>query len=391
MADDNKNYVTDLPIGSLALMPLKGTEPMAHKISDYIREWRKEQVKNNRNVVFRDDYIKDDYIIYPEIDRFGTGEAKGVINDTIRGADLFLIVDVVNYNVTYKMYGVENRMSPDDHYQDLKRVIAAANGKAKRVNVIMPFLYESRQHKRTKRESLDCALMLKELATYGISNLITIDAHDPRVMNAIPLNSFDSLNCHYQFVKTLLDTYNDITIDKDHLVVISPDVGGMTKAIQLANMLSVNIGFLYKRRDYSRVVDGTNPIVEHTYMGVEVDGKDCIIMDDMIASGESLVDTAKKLKNMGAKRVFACMTFGLFTKGLQMFDKAVEEKVIDKVFTTNTIYQTPELLSKPWYVSVDMTEYLARVIESINHDSSISQYLDPNEKVKNYLENYKNK
>ena len=391
MAEDNKNYVTDLPIGSLALMPLKGTEPMAHKISDYIRDWRKEQVKNNRNVVFRDDYIKDDYIIYPEIDRFGTGEAKGVINDTIRGADLFLIVDVVNYNVTYKMYGFENRMSPDDHYQDLKRVIAAANGKAKRVNVIMPFLYESRQHKRTKRESLDCALMLKELATYGISNLITIDAHDPRVMNAIPLNSFDSLNCHYQFVKTLLDTYNDITIDKDHLVVISPDVGGMTKAIQLANMLSVNIGFLYKRRDYSRVVDGTNPIVEHTYMGVEVDGKDCIIMDDMIASGESLVDTAKKLKNMGAKRVFACMTFGLFTKGLQMFDKAVEEKVIDKVFTTNTIYQTPELLSKPWYVSVDMTEYLARVIESINHDSSISQYLDPNEKVKNYLENYKNK
>ena len=391
MADDNKNYVTDLPIGSLALMPLRGTEQLAHQISDYIRDWRKEQVKNNRNVVFRDDYIKDDYIIYPIIDRFGTGEAKGVINDTIRGADLFLIADVVNYSVTYKMYGVENRMSPDDHYQDLKRVIAAANGKAKRVNVIMPFLYESRQHKRTKRESLDCALMLQELATYGISNLITIDAHDPRVMNAIPLNSFDSLNCHYQFVKTLLDTYNDITIDKDYLVVISPDVGGMTKAIQLANMLSVNIGFLYKRRDYSRVVDGTNPIVEHTYMGVEVDGKDCIIMDDMIASGESLVDTAKKLKNMGAKRVFACMTFGLFTKGLQMFDKAVEEKVIDKVFTTNTIYQTPELLSKTWYVSVDMTEYLARVIESINHDSSISQYLDPNEKVKTYLENYKNK
>ena len=391
MAEDNKNYVTDLPIGSLALMPLKGTEPMAHKISDYIRDWRKEQVKNNRNVVFRDDYIKDDYIIYPEIDRFGTGEAKGVINDTIRGADLFLIVDVVNYNVTYKMYGFENRMSPDDHYQDLKRVIAAANGKAKRVNVIMPFLYESRQHKRTKRESLDCALMLKELATYGISNLITVDAHDPRVMNAIPLNSFDSLNCHYQFVKTLLDTYNDITIDKDNLVVISPDVGGMTKAIQLANMLSVNIGFLYKRRDYSRVVDGTNPIVEHTFMGVEVEGKDCIIMDDMIASGESLVDTAKKLKNMGAKRVFACMTFGLFTKGLDMFDKAVDEKIIDKVFTTNTIYQTPELLSKSWYVSVDMTEYLARVIESINHDSSISQYLDPNEKVKNYLANYKNK
>ena len=391
MADDNKNYVTDLPIGSLALMPLKGTEPMAHKISDYIRDWRKEQVKNNRNVVFRDDYIKEDYIIYPEIDRFGTGEAKGVINDTIRGADLFLIVDVVNYSVTYKMYGYENRMSPDDHYQDLKRVIAAANGKAKRVNVIMPFLYESRQHKRSKRESLDCALMLQELSTYGISNLITIDAHDPRVMNAIPLNSFDSLNCHYQFVKTLLDTYSDIKIDKDNLVVISPDVGGMTKAIQLANMLSVNIGFLYKRRDYSRVVDGTNPIVEHTYMGIEVDGKDCIIMDDMIASGESLVDTAKKLKNMGAKRVFACMTFGLFTKGLQMFDKAVDERIIDKVFTTNTIYQTPELLSKPWYVSVDMTEYLARVIESINHDSSISQYLDPNEKVKNYLENYKNK
>lgn len=391
MADKKKKYVTDLPIGKLALMPLKGTEPMALKISDYIRDWRREQVINNPNGVFQDDYVKDNYIIYPEIDRFGTGEAKGVINGTIRGADLFLIVDVVNYSVTYKMYGTDTRMSPDDHYQDLKRVIAAANGKAKRVNVIMPFLYESRQHKRSKRESLDCALMLKELESYGIANLITVDAHDPRVMNAIPLSSFDTLNCHYQFVKSLLDTYNDITVDKDHLVVISPDVGGMTKAIQLANMLSVNIGFLYKRRDYSRVVDGTNPIVEHTYMGIEVEGKDCIIMDDMIASGESLIDTAKKLKKMGAKRVMACITFGLFTKGLEMFDKAVEEKYIDKVFTTNTIYQMPELLKKPWYGSVDMTEYLALVIESINHDSSISQYLDPNEKIKKYLENYRNK
>ena len=386
--DIQSKYLGEFPIGSLLLMPLKGTMSFTQKINDFILEWRKLLVKNKVYDVFADDFIKDSYILEPEIDRFGSGEAKCVINGTIRGADIFIIVDVVNYSETYEMFGFKNHMSPDDHYQDLKRVIAAANGKAKRINVIMPFLYESRQHKRTKRESLDCAVMHQELTTLGVSNILTVDAHDPRVMNAIPLSSFDSLSCYYQFINAMLNKYDDIKIDKENLAVISPDIGAMQRNIYFANVLGVDLGFFYKRRDYSRVVDGKNPIVAHEYMGADVDGKDVIVIDDMIASGDSLIETAKSIKERNAKRVFACCTFGLFTKGLELFDKAYEEGTIDGVFTTNCIYQLPELADKKWYTSVDVTEYVARIIESINHDSSISQYLDPYEKIKTRVKQY---
>ncbi len=388
--DIQSKYLGEFPIGSLLLMPLKGTMSFTQKINDFILEWRKLLVQNKVYDVFADDFIKDSYILEPEIDRFGSGEAKCVINGTIRGADIFIIVDVVNYSETYEMFGFKNHMSPDDHYQDLKRVIAAANGKAKRINVIMPFLYESRQHKRTKRESLDCAVMLQELTTLGVSNILTVDAHDPRVMNAIPLSSFDSLSCHYQFINAILNKFDDIKIDKEHLAIISPDIGAMQRNIYFANVLGVDLGFFYKRRDYSKVVDGKNPIVAHEYMGADVAGKDVIVIDDMIASGDSLIETAKSIKDKNAKRVFACCTFGLFTKGLEQFDKAYEEGIIDGIFTTNCIYQLPTLADKKWYISVDVTEYVARIIESINHDSSISQYLDPYEKIKTRIKQYCN-
>ncbi len=381
-------YLGEFPIGSLTLVPLKGTEIFTQKINDFILNWRKLLVRNGVYDVFADDFVKDSYILKPELDRFGSGEAKCVLNGTIRGADLFLIVDVVNHAETYEMYGQINHMSPDDHYQDLKRVIAAANGKAKRINVIMPFMYESRQHKRTKRESLDCALMLQELKSLGVENILTVDAHDPRVMNAIPLSSFDTLTCYYQFISAILDKYDDIIIDQNNLAVISPDIGAMQRNIYCANVLGVDLGFFYKRRDYSKVVDGKNPIIAHEYMGSDVEGKDVIVIDDMIASGDSLIETAKFIKERKAKRIFACCTFGLFTKGYEKFDEAYKNKFIDGVFTTNCIYQDPELLTKEWYISVDVTEYVARIIESINHDSSISQYLDPYGKIKTKVKQY---
>ena len=386
--EGQSKYFGEFPIGSLCLMPLKGTDEFTKKINDFILEWRKLLVSNKVYDVFADDYIKESYILEPEIDRFGSGEAKCVINGTIRGADIFIIVDVVNHSATYEMFGKPNRMSPDDHYQDLKRVIAAANGKAKRINVIMPFLYESRQHKRSKRESLDCAVMLQELVSLGVSNILTVDAHDARVMNAIPLTSFDSLYCSYQFISAILDKYDDIKIDKDNLQMISPDIGAMQRNIYFANVLGVDLGFFYKRRDYSRVVDGKNPIVAHEYMGADLAGKDVIVVDDMIASGDSLIETARTLKERKAKRVFACCTFGLFTKGISIFDEAYKEGILDQVFTTNCIYQMPELKEKKWYTSVDMSEYIARIIESINHNSSISQYLDPYGKIKTRIKAY---
>lgn len=386
--NDKNKYMGDVPIGPLLLMPLKGTLEFTKKINDFILEWRHLLVSNSVYDVFTDDYIKESYILEPTLSRFGSGEAKAVIEGTIRGADIFIIADVTNHSIKYDMYGEMNSMSPDDHFQDLKRVIAAANGKAKRINVIMPFLYESRQHKRTKRESLDCAVMLQELHTLGVSNIITVDAHDPRVMNAIPLSSFDSLTCSYQFINAILDNYNDIIIDKEHLAIISPDIGAMDRNIYFANVLGVDLGFFYKRRDYSRVVDGKNPIVAHEYLGSDVAGKDVIVIDDMIASGESLIETVSKIKDRKAKRVFACCSFGLFTKGLQVFDDAYDKGLIDGVFTTNCIYQMPELKTRKWYYSVDMTEYIARIIESINHDSSISQYLDPYGKIKTRVKKY---
>ena len=391
----NNNYdndiLTDVAMGSLCLMPLRGTEAFTSEIDKYIKSWRTKNVKNLKLDKVPDGYLKDTYISLPTICRFGTGEGKGLLTTTVRGYDIFIIVDVTNYSESYKLFGKMNRMSPDDHFQDLKRVIAATNGKAKRINVIMPFLYESRQHNRTARESLDCAMMLQELIHMGVSNIITVDAHDPKIVNSIPLASFDSINCYYQFIQTLLSNYDDLIIDSDHLMMISPDSGAMNRTIYFANVLGIDLGMFYKRRDYSKVVDGKNPIIAHEFLGNSVDGKDVIIIDDMISSGDSLFDTAKELKRRNAKRVFACCTFGLFTSGLEKFDEAYKNKILDGVLTTNCIYQMPELFEKEWYRSVDVTEYLAKIIDCINHDSSISSYLDPVEKIHSFVKKYQNK
>ena len=391
MTNNFQNTAPNIPHGDLNLMPLRGTYAFTEKINNYIKGFREERLKNNNYGFIAHDYIKDSYINEPILSRFSSGEGKATLKKTVRGADMFIIVDVVNHNETYKMFENENHYSPDDHYQDLKRVIAAANGKAKRINVIMPFMYESRQHKRNSRESLDCAMMLKELQWMGMSNFITVDAHDPRIMNAIPLSSFDTINCNYQFINALLNEVDDLEIDSSKLMMISPDSGAMTRTIYYANVLGIDLGMFYKRRDYTKVVDGKNPILSHEFLGNNVEGKDVIIVDDMIASGDSLFDTARELKKRKARRIYACCTFCLFTAGLQNFDKAHSEGLIEKIFTTNCIYQSPELLTKDWYVSVDVAEYLARIIDSINHDGSISSYLDPSEKIHQCVNLYKNR
>ena len=326
-------------------------------------------------------YEKDTFLVGASVPRFGSGEAKGIIEESVRGKDLYLMVDVCNYNVTYSLTGNTNHMSPDDHYQNLKRIIAAIGGKGRRINVIMPFLYESRQHKRTSRESLDCALALQELVRMGVDNLITFDAHDPRVQTVSPT---------YQFIKGLLRTYKDLQIDSDHMMAISPDEGGTNRAVYLANVLGLDMGMFYKRRDYTQVVDGRNPIVAHEFLGSSVEGKDVIIIDDMISSGESIIEVATELKRRKANRIFAAATFGLFTNGLEKFDKAYEEGVLTGVLTTNLIYQTPELLSKPYYINCDMSKYIALIIDTLNHDGSLSQILSPNERIQNVLRKYKN-
>ena len=322
--------------------------------------------------------------------RFGSGEAKGIILESVRGTDLYILVDVANYSLTYSLCGHENHMSPDDHYQDLKRIIAAVGGKARRITVIMPYLYESRQHKRTARESLDCALALQEMVAMGVDNIITFDAHDPRVQNAIPLHGFETVQPAYQFIKGLLHHVEGLQIDSDHMMVISPDEGGMSRAIYMANVLGLDMGMFYKRRDYTRVENGRNPIVAHEFLGTSVEGKDMIIIDDMISSGESALEVAAELKKRKAKRVFICATFGLFTGGLAPFEKAYEDGIIDRVLTTNLIYQTPDLLSRPWYIDCDMSKYIAYLIDTLNHDASISDLLNPNERIQSIVTRYKN-
>ena len=321
--------------------------------------------------------------------RFGSGEAKGIINESVRGDDIYILLDVCNYSLTYSLCGYTNHMSPDDHFQDLKRVIAAIGGKARRINVIMPFLYESRQHKRSGRESLDCALGLQELTAMGVENIITFDAHDPRVQNAIPLHGFETIQPAYQFIKNILRNAPDMKLDKDHLMVISPDEGGMGRAIYMANNLGVDMGMFYKRRDYSTIIDGRNPIVAHEFLGADVKGKDMIIIDDMISSGESMLDVAKELKSRKARKVFVCATFGLFTNGLQKFDEYYENGLIDRVLTTNLVYQTPELLSRPYYISVDMSKYIALIIDNLNHDASLSELLNPTGRINKLLAKYR--
>ncbi len=355
-------------VGKLSIISMKGCEEITAKINDYLKR-------------FRDYENAETYVAHVTCPRFGTGEAKCVIDETVRGHDVYIICDCFNYGVTYKMYGVENRMSPDDHFQDLKRVIAAMGGKARRVTVVMPMLYEGRQHRRAGRESLDAALMLQELVNMGVSNIITFDAHDPRISNAIPLSGFDDVQPTYQMIKALVRSVPDIRLDKTNTIVISPDEGGMSRCMYYSSVLKLDLGMFYKRRDYSRIVNGKNPIVAHEYLGREVNGKDVIIVDDMISSGESMIDVATNLKKQGAKRIFVFTSFGLFCNGLGVFDDAYADGIIDKIFTTNLIYRNPGLKQRAWYCEVDMSKYVSLLIDTLNHDDTISQLLNPVNKI----------
>lgn len=378
-----------MPVGPLKIAALEGCREFGETVNRYLIQTRKETAQANAALARMPGYIEDSYLLDCKCPRFGSGEGKGQINASVRGADLYILVDVCNYSLTYSVCGYENHMSPDNHFQDLKRIISAATGKAKRISVVMPFLYEGRQHKRTKRESLDCSLALQELVSMGVSNIITFDAHDPRVQNAIPLSGFDSFMATYQFLKALVDTVEDFQIDNDHLMVISPDEGAMSRAVYFSSILGVDMGMFYKRRDYTRIVNGRNPIVAHEFLGTSVEGKDMIIIDDMISSGESMLEVAAALKERKANKIFVFSTFGLFTNGLDKFDKAYENGIIDKVLTTNLIYQTPELLQREWYINCDMSKYIAYIIDTLNHDSSISDLLNPNERIQNIVAKYK--
>ena len=391
MLHRTERILDNIPVGSLGIIAVDGCEEMGNKVNDYLVKWRKEETRFQKDNLVFNGYEKPNYLINAKVPRFGSGEAKGIINESVRGKDLYLMVDVCNYSLTYSLSGNTNHMSPDDHFQNLKRVIAAVGGKARRLNVIMPFLYESRQHKRSGRESLDCALGLQELVRMGVDNIITFDAHDPRVQNAIPLNGFETIRPTYQFVKGLLKHVPDLQIDADHMMAISPDEGATGRAIYFANVLGLDMGMFYKRRDYSTIVDGRNPIVAHEFLGADVRGKDMIIVDDMISSGESMLDVAKELKRRKARKVFICATFGLFTNGLAKFDEYYENGLIDRILTTNVVYQTPELLSRPYYIDVDMSKYIALIIDNLNHDDSLSELLSPTKRINKLLDKYRNK
>ncbi len=386
---NDERILETMPDGALGLIPLKSCEELGARVDQYLVGWREKREHAHKNEAAFKGYHRDSYIISTSVPRFGTGEAKGVIKESVRGYDLYLMVDVTNYSLTYSVSGHENHMSPDDHYADLKRIIAAVGGKARRITAIIPFLYESRQHKRTARESLDCALALQELTAMGVDNIITFDAHDPRVQNAIPLKGFETVQPAYQFIKGILKNCDDLKLDNDHLMIISPDEGGTNRAVYLANVLGVDMGMFYKRRDYSKIVDGRNPIVAHEFLGTSVEGKDVIIIDDMISSGESMIDVATELKKRKANRIFVVATFGLFTNGLDRFDKAVADGTIYKVVTTNLTYQTPELLSRPYYINCDMSKYIAYIIDTLNHDSSISDLLNPYDRIQKLVSKYK--
>ncbi|MGN0472416.1 MAG: ribose-phosphate pyrophosphokinase [Lachnospiraceae bacterium] len=387
---EEKRNLETIPVGSLGIIPLRGCRELCEKIDSYLVKWRTERESEHKDSLAFAGYQRDSYLLNAKVSRFGTGEAKGMIQETVRGTDLYLIVDVTNYSQTYTVSGHLNHMSPDDHYQDLKRIIAAVGGKARRITVIMPFLYEGRQHKRTSRESLDCAIALQELVKMGVDNIITFDAHDARVQNAIPLHGFETVQPAYQFIKGLCRNVKDLEIDADHMMAISPDEGGMSRAIYIANVLGLDMGMFYKRRDYTRIENGRNPIVAHEFLGADVAGKDMIIIDDMISSGESVLEVAAALKQRKARRIFVCSTFGLFTNGLDAFDKAYSDGLIDRVLTTNLIYQSPELLEREWYINCDMSKYIAYLIDTLNHDTSISDLLNPSERIQTLLAKYRN-
>lgn len=385
MARLTAQNVETIPYGPLGIIAMPGCEAFADKVDQYLVQWRKNQALEHQGSIAFYGYQRETYKINISNPRFGSGESKAVINETVRGYDLYIVTDCFNYSVTYKMYGMTVPKSPDDHYADLKRVISAASSKAKRISVIMPMLYEGRQHKRSSRESLDCAMALQELVNLGVENIITFDAHDQRVQNAIPHKSFENVMPTYQMIKTIVNNIDDLKVDKDHLMVISPDEGAMQRCIYFATQLGVNLGMFYKRRDFTKVVDGRNPIVEHQYLGDPINGKDIIIVDDMISSGESMLEVAKKLKGLGANRIFVCTTFGLFANGLDVFDEAYKNGVFEKVFTTNGVYQTPELLSREWYQSVDLSKYVAYFLDTLNHDMSVSSLLDSSDKIDSIL------
>ena len=374
---EEKRNLNSIPVGSLGIIPLSGCKELGDKVDKYLVRWRAERESEHKDSLAFAGYQRDSYIIQTRVPRFGTGEAKGEILESVRGNDIYLLVDVTNYSLTYSLCGQENHMSPDDHFQDLKRIIAAIGGKSRRITVIMPYLYESRQHKRNSRESLDCALALQEMVNMGVDNIITFDAHDPRVQNAIPLNGFETVSPTYQFIKGLLNNVSDLTIDADHMMIISPDEGGMGRAIYMANVMGLDMGMFYKRRDYTKIVKGRNPIVAHEFLGSSVEGKD-------------MIEVATDLKKRKANRIFAAATFGLFTAGLDKFDEAYEQGLIYRVLTTNLIYQKPELLDKEWYISCDMSKYIAYIIDTLNHDSSISDLLNPNDRIHSYINRYKN-
>ena len=382
---EEKRNLETIPVGSLGIISLPGCKPLGEKVDQYLVKWRAERESEHKESLAFAGYQRDSYLLNAKVPRFGSGEAKGQILESVRGTDLYLLVDVLNYSMTYSLCGNENHMSPDDHYQDLKRIISASTGKAHRVNVIMPFLYESRQHKRTKRESLDCAMALEELTAMGVSNILTFDAHDPRVQNAIPLNGFDSFNPLYQFIKALFKAEPDLKADKDHLMIISPDEGAMQRAVYFSNVLGVDMGMFYKRRDYSTIVNGKNPIVAHEFLGDDVHGKTVIIIDDMISSGESMLDVTRQLKDRGAERVFVCTTFGLFTEGLDKFDEYYEKGYLDRLITTNLTYLPPQLHDKPYFIEADMSKFLALIIDSMNHSTSISAVMNPTDKIHDLL------
>lgn len=365
----------DTLYGELSVIGMRGCEDFVSQVDYYLQEWRRHDTDGT-------------FVINASCPRFGSGEAKGTIHHSLRGNDVYIIADVFNHGVTYNMYGHTVPMSPDDHFQDLKRIIGAIGGKARRISVIMPMLYEGRQHKRTGRESLDCALALQELVNMGVTNLITFDAHDPRVQNSIPLSGFEDVRSAYQMIKAMLRQYPDIEIDPDKLMIISPDEGGMGKCMYYSSVMGIDLGMFYKRRDYSVIVNGKNPIVAHEYLGREVEGKDVIIVDDMISSGESVIDVAQQLKNKGARRIFVFATFGLFCNGLENMDRAHNDGIITRIFTTNLIYRTPELLERPWYAEVNMCKYVAYIIDTLNHDRTISHLLDQSKKIHNLLTKY---
>ena len=384
-----KDLTKIIPYGDLAIIPLESSRPIGEKVDAYIAGWRT-QSEPGSSIHFTN-YKKESYIIDAVCPRFGSGEAKGLLNESVRGKDVYLLVDVCNHNLSYTVCGQVNHMSPDDHYQDLKRMIAAISGKARRITVIMPFLYESRQHKRSSRESLDCALALQELTNMGVDNIITFDAHDPRVQNAIPLKGFETVQPTYQFIKALLANVDDIHMNSESMMIISPDEGAMGRAIYFANVAGTDVGTFYKRRDYTKIVEGRNPIIAHEFLGSDVAGKDVVVIDDMISSGESMIDVATELKRRKANRIFVASTFGLFTNGLKKFDEAYKSGLIYRVMTTNLVYQPQELLEREYYINVDMSKYIALLIDTLNHDCSIAEYLNPTERIEKILKKYHQK